>query len=61
MQFVDPFFGLECAIVQSQDMLVGTCFVIKVKEVLGFRSLVHWNMALIGKQAWSIAMKADNL
>lgn len=33
----------------------------KCKGGLGFKSLLHWNLALVGKQAWSISMKADNL
>lgn len=28
---------------------------------LGFRSLATWNYAIVGKQAWSIAMREDNL
>lgn len=28
---------------------------------LGFRSLARWNMVMIGKQAWHVAMKSDNL
>lgn len=28
---------------------------------LGFRSLIHWNVAIVGKQVWPIALKADYL
>ena len=33
----------------------------KCKGGLGSKSLMHWNLSLVGKQAWSISMKADNL
>lgn len=28
---------------------------------LGFRAITHWNMAIVGKLVWDIALKADNL
>lgn len=28
---------------------------------LGFKFLSHWNMVMIGKQAWNIAMKAGKI
>ena len=33
----------------------------KRNEGLGFRNLVSWNIAIIGKLVWDITKKADNL
>lgn len=62
MQFVYLIYALESATFARPGYVSWDYVCIpKSNGGLGFRSLAQWNMVIIGKQAWNIAMKADNL